>query len=42
MSRLTAPTRRAFVQSLLAASAAIALASDRVREREVPIWIGHC
>jgi hypothetical protein len=34
------PTRRAFVQMLAAAAAAVAL-KDTVREAEVPLWIGH-
>ena len=34
------PTRRAFVQMLSAAAAAIAL-RDRKDEKPKPIWIGH-
>lgn len=34
------PTRRAFVQMLTAAAAAIAL-RDRADEKPRPIWIGH-
>ncbi|MEO8702589.1 MAG: twin-arginine translocation signal domain-containing protein [Kofleriaceae bacterium] len=35
------PTRRAFVQMLAAAAAAIAL-KDKAPKPELPVWIGHC
>ena len=34
------PTRRAFVQMLAAAAAAVAL-RDKAQPAELPLWIGH-